>query len=196
MTPLILQYVDALGHAVFTKGTYNLNIIGIRSKTHVPNKFDDRMCLVYKDDKGWVTRTWECTTDPGQYWLDHPMKPTGTAIMVPGQYRGAYKIGKHRGQYDALVQTGGRVKVYRDNNKDEILDHDPESVIDGYFGINIHRSSTRAAGSTEVDRWSAGCQVFAKPGANGFAEFMDLCKKSRDMWGPKFSYTLVDEPEM
>ena len=82
------------------------------------------------------------------------------------------------------------------NNKDEILDHDPESVIDGYFGINIHRSSTRAAGSTDVDRWSAGCQVFAKPGANGFAEFMDLCKKSRDMWGPKFSYTLVDEPEM
>jgi hypothetical protein len=196
MNPLILQYVGALGYAVFTKGTYNLNIIGIRSKTHEANKFDDRICCVYKDEHGWVTRTWEATTDPGAYWLEHPMKPTGTAIMVPGQYRGAYKIAKHRGQYDALCQRGGRVKIYRDNNKDEILDMEPDSVTEGYYGINIHRSSTRSGGSTEVDRWSAGCQVFAKPGTDGFAEFMDLCKKSRDMWGDTFTYTLVDEPVM
>ena len=194
--PILLQYVQSKGHAVFTKGTYNLNIIGIRSASHAANKFDDRICVVYKDKDGWITRTWEATTDPGQYWLDHPMTPTGTAIMVPGQYRGVYKIGKHRGQYDALVQRGGRVKIYRDNNKDEILDHDPESITEGYYGINIHRSSTRESGSKDVERWSAGCQVFAKPGKDGFAGFMDLCKKSKDMWGETFTYTLIEEPDL
>lgn len=189
--PVLLQYVESLGYAVFTNGIYNLNIIGMRSKEHKANSFDDRICCVYRDERGWVTRTWAATCDPGVYWLEHPMRPTGTAILVPGQYRGAYKIGKHRGQYDALCQRGGPVKIYRDSNKDEILDMEPESVTEGYYGINIHRASKREGGSTEVDRWSAGCQVFAKPGDDGFAEFMRLCKKSRDMWGDTFTYTLV-----
>jgi len=191
MRPLLLDYAAALGHAVFEDGLYNLNIIGIRSETHEPNKFDDRICVVYKDDRGWVTRTWEATTDPGQYWLDHPMKPTGTAILVPGQYRGAYKISKHRGKYDALCQRGARVKIYRDNNKDEVLDHDPESVTEGYYGINIHKAGEA---STEVNRWSAGCQVFANEA--DFDEFMSLAKKSKAIWGETFTYTLVDEPDM
>lgn len=191
MKPVLLDYVAALGHAVFERGQYNLNIIGIRSKAWEPDKFDDRICVVYKDDSGWVTRTWEATCDPGQYWLAHPMRPTGTAILVPGQYRGAYKIGKHRGKYDALTQRGGRVKVYRDNNKDEVLDHDPESVTEGYYGINIHKAGEV---STEVNRWSAGCQVFANE--RDFDEFMSLVRKSAAIWGEFFTYTLVDEPEM
>ena len=41
----------------------------------------------------------------------------GTAILVPGQYRGAYKIGFHKGKYKALVQAKP-VKLYIDNDKD------------------------------------------------------------------------------
>ena len=182
MRPFLLDFVAAEGYAVFEKGTYNLNIIGLRTKGSDSNKFDDRICVVYKDENGWVTRTWEATCDPGLYWREKPMNVAGTAIMCEGQYRGAYKIGKHRGKYDALVQTGGRVTVWRDSNRYEKLDHGDPS--DGYFGINIHKAGRE---SENVDKWSAGCQVFANE--SDFKEFMSICKKQQ--W-PTFSYTLIE----
>ena len=189
MRPTLLDLVESLGHTVFESGQYNLNIIGVRSKDHKPNSFDDRMCVVFRDEQGWVTRTWECTTEPGKYWLENPINISGTAILVPGQYRGVYKIGKHRGQYDALVQTGGRVKTYRDDNKDDIIDADVATEEEGYFGINIHKAGQR---STQIDKWSAGCQVFAN--SSDFAEFMSICYAAKAKWGNSFTYTLIDEP--
>jgi len=62
--------------------------------------------------------------------------------------------------------------------------------------LNIHKASSREAGSESVDRWSAGCQVFAKPGSDGFEAFMALCNKSAEMYGPKFTYTLIEAPEL
>ena len=188
--PIVLDYVAALGHAVFTRGEFNLNIIGIRTTDSQANTFDDRLCAVYRDELGWVTRTWSITTDPGVYFREHPMNVSGTAIMVPGQYRGAYKLGRHRGKYLALVQTGARVAVYRDANKDEVLDMG--NPTDGYFGINIHRASTRDGGSQLVDRWSAGCQVFGDP--KDFDDFIKLCQRSAQTYGERFTYTLIDAP--
>ena len=189
MKPFLLDYVESLGHVVFTEGIYNLNILGIRTKDSNANKFDDRICVVFRDELGWMTRTWPCTTDPGTYWRENPINVAGTAILVPGQYRGAYKIGKHRSQYNALVQTGGMVRVYRDNNRDEILDMG--NATDGYFGINIHKAGEE---STTVNKWSAGCQVFANE--DDFEEFMSICYAARNKWGDGFSYTLIDEPEL
>ena len=68
---------------------------------------------------------------------------------------------------------------------------DPESVTEGYYGINIHKAGTD---STEVNKWSAGCQVFAN--ANDFKEFMAICYEAEAKWGETFSYTLIDEPEL
>ena len=185
--PLRLDYISKLGHSVFESGTYNLNIIGLRTRDSDSNTFNDRICVVYKDDKGWITRTWPCTTDPGLYWRENPGNVDGTAILVPGQYRGAYKIGRHRGQYDALVQRGGPVKVYRDGNKNEVLDMDPDTEQEGFFGINIHKAGTN---SSNVDKWSAGCQVFKSQ--DDFDSFMDICRKQVSVNGWKtFTYTLV-----
>lgn len=195
MLPPILQRVKDLGHVVFTNGDWNLNIVGIRAKEPRANKFDDMITCTYRDDGQWVTRCWKATCDPGQYWLGHPMRVSGTAILVPGQYRGVYKISKHRGAYDALCQRNGRVKVYRDGNKDDILDMDDETVIDGYFGINIHRSSSSRE-STQVDKWSAGCQVFADPKAFDGSpnSLMELCRKQTSERGWKtFTYTLIED---
>ena len=47
MRPILLDYVESLGHTVFESGTYNVNIIGIRSKDHEANRFDDRMCWCF-----------------------------------------------------------------------------------------------------------------------------------------------------
>ncbi len=189
MKPFLLDYVESIGHAVFTKGQYNLNIIGIRSKDHKPNRFDDRICVVFKDEQGWVTRTWECTTEPGKYWLENPTNVSGTAILVPGQYRGVYKIDKHQGKYDALCQRNGPVKVYRDDNRDDIIDSEVGTEEQGYFGINIHKAGSD---STQVGRWSAGCQVFSQ--SADFDEFMSICYAAKSKWGDSFTYTLIDEP--
>jgi hypothetical protein len=189
--PSILKRVSSEGYAVFTNGEYNLNIIGVRSQSQRANKFDDRMYVVYKDGDGqWVELNFKVTTDPGKYWLENPMKVTGTAILVAGQYRGVYKIDKHRGKYDALCQRGGRVKIYRDNNKDVILDHNEENIHSGYYGINIHRSNPNRE-STSVEKWSAGCQVFADP--SDFDLFMQLCKISAKKYGETFTYTLLED---
>ena len=182
----LLQYVAGLGYAVFESGLYNLNIIGVRTPDDNANTFKVRLYVVYRDEWGWLTRSWDITTDPGMYWRENPGYVDGTAILVPGQYRGAYKLGKHRGKYPALVQTGAAVRVWRDNNRDQILDQGKAQ--DGYFGINIHRASKQ--GSETVDKWSAGCQVFGDP--DDYECFMDIVERATEIWGSRFTYTLVD----
>jgi|TARA_R100000458_G_scaffold21911_1_gene19641 hypothetical protein len=188
--PLVLQAVEAAGHSVFTRGKYNLNIVAIRTPHDHSNTFNDRICLVYKDDDGWVTRTWEGTCDPGKYYRQNPMNARGCAQLVPGQYRGSHRIGRHKG-YDALVQTGSKVAVWRDNDRDATLDNGPGVPIErGFFGINIHRSS--ATSSERVDRWSGGCVVF-KTADPDFSAFMALCRKSAELYGNRFTLTLIED---
>ena len=47
----------------------------------------------------------------------------------------------------------------------------PESIEEGWFGINIHRAKDEAF-TVHVNGWSHGCQVFADD--NEFEEFMDI----------------------
>ena len=187
MLPFILQAVSSLGHKVFTDGDYNLNIIGVRNKDPQPDAFDDMICCVFKEEGQWVTYSWPVTTDPGNYYLNNPTNVDGTAILVPGQYRGVYKIDMHRGEYPALCQREGVVNVWRDRNKDSILDYGKNET-EGYFGINIHRATSRGA-SENVGRWSAGCQVFQS--ASDFALFMELCECQRSLGFETFTYTLI-----
>ena len=191
MIPDILQRAENLGYTIFKTGSYNLNLIGVRSEAITANAFDDTMYCVYRDSSGkWVELSFVITTDPGTFWLANPSRVSGTAILVAGQYRGTWKLGLHRGKYDALVQTGGKVKVFRDRNRNSILEHDPENIEQGYFGINIHKSSSVRT-STQVNKWSAGCQVFADP--NDYKLFIELCKISADIYGNSFSYTLLED---
>ena len=186
--PPILQLVESQDYAVFTSGDYNLNITGIRSPERVANSFDDRLCVTYKVNGMWVTEPFEITTDPGSPYLLKPINDYGCAVLCPGQYRGAYSIGKHRGQYLALVQTS-KVKVFRDNNRDNVLDMNPESTQEGYFGINIHKRSGEA---DSVNGASAGCQVFRYE--KEFDRFMYLAGKQVSERGFKtFTYTLLEE---
>ena len=186
--PPILQAVQSKGYKVFTDGDYNLNITGIRSPERVANAFDDRLCVTYKLNDMWVTETFEITTDPGSPYLLKPINNYGCAILAPGQWRGCYSIGKHRGQYLALVQSG-KVKVYRDNDRDNILDMDPETIQDGYFGINIHK---RSGESDTVNGASAGCQVFRYE--HEFNRMMYLAQKQVSERGWRtFTYTLIEE---
>lgn len=194
----IQDAVERLGYKWFTADGYDVNVVGIRNlKTDnkVTNKFDDCITVSYKDILGeWHFHCFECTTDPGKYWVENIMKESGVAILKEGQYRSAYKIRKHRGQYDALCQKGP-VKVYRDGNKDLEYDLIEENVEQGIYGINIHRA-TKYEGktSTQIDRWSAGCQVIASN--DDFREFMEILYKAREIWGNSFTYTLINSEDI
>jgi hypothetical protein len=184
--------MEKKGYVFFEgKKPYDLNIVGVRSYNMRANKFDDNINVFYKNTKkDWEVRVYKITTDPGSYYLENPMKVAGTAIMVPGQYRSSHKIGTHK-TYEALVQRGKNpIKIYRDSNKDEILDMSSDTVTEGWYGINIHKAGSN---SKIVHKWSAGCQVFKT--SNDFKDFMTLVNRAAKYWGPTFTYTLLEEKD-
>ena len=186
----VFEGVDRQGR----QKNYDINLFGIRTRSQVANTFDDWVGVFWMDwDAGdWQYRVWSATTDPGTYYLQNPVNVDGTAILVEGQYHSSHRIGIHKGTYTALVQNSP-LPVFRDKNRDKVVDVQPGSIRKGLFGINIHRASAHTP-SSRVDKWSAGCQVLADPGA--FDELMDICFAARDVWGPVFSYTLLNETQL
>ena len=185
------------GYKYFTGGKYDVNIIGIRNSStddSITNKFDDIMTVSYKNEKSeWQYHEYKCTTDPGKYWAENVMNHDGVAIVKPGQYRGSHQVALHQGKYEALCQRKP-LKVYRDDNRDDHYDLNENTVQEGIFGINIHKAGGRVDGSTQIDKWSAGCQVFSKE--SDFNEFMDVCRKASDVWGNSFTYTLIESKDI
>jgi len=189
---MVLQKLRAIlkhnGFKLYTR-PYELNIVGLRSASTVPNRFDDEIHVFYKVSPiKWNYHVYKATTDPGTFWLRNPMQPQGTAILVQGQYEHAYEMGLHRGQYTALVQRKS-VTVIRDYDRDAMLDFYNGKKTKGLYGINVHRANKTGTTKT-VDKNSAGCQVFEN--ATAFQQFMLLCERHRRMYGNKFTYTLID----
>lgn len=178
--------MERLDFRVFVGAPYDLNIIGARSPSREINAFDDWVHVVYKLGPKWVEELFPCTTDPGLYWTDNPMRVAGTAIIcAPQQIRAGYEIGTHKGRYECLVPRLP-VKVWRDNNRDDVLDTDGQEF-EGY-GIQIHRAS-RSETSTQVNKWSAGCTVISQ----GWDRFMELVHLQRSNgYGSLYTYTVVD----
>ena len=184
----LIPILKSEGYIVYDK-PYQLNIVGIRSSATISNRFDDELHVFFRDGQlNWQHFTYSITTDPGTYWLEHPLNVDGTAILKSGQYINAYAIGLHRGQYKALVQFKP-VTVIRDYNRDAVLDFMNGKESTGLFGINIHHAS-QVGTTNSVDKWSAGCQVFEKISA--FNELMSFCEKHRQLYGNQFTYTLID----
>jgi hypothetical protein len=168
---------------------YELNIVGMRGDSTVPNRFDDEIHVFYKTGKhSWNYHVFKATTDPGTFWLENPMQPQGTAILAQGQYVDAYALGLHRGQYLALVERKP-IAIIRNYDRKAHLDFLNGKKTTGMYGINIHRAN--AHGTTKyVDKYSAGCQVFEN--AEAFAAFIALCQQHSKLYGNRFTYTLID----
>jgi len=192
--------VKAKGYVWFedanNKG-YDVNIVGVRnSETNgkVTNAFDDKITISYKVDGEWCFECFNCTTDPGSHWVENIMRKEGVAVLKPGQYRKSHKLRLHQGKYLALGQQNP-VTVYRDNNRDDNYDLDDNNTQTGIYGINIHRATGRAGKkSTQVDKWSAGCQVIADN--DDWHCFLDICQQARETWGNNFSYTLIESKDL
>ena len=196
----IQRAVQELGYVWFSDNAnkdYDVNIIGIRNsktKDKVTNRFDDKITISYKIDGEWQYHEFDCTTDPGTHWVSNVMNSKGVAILKPDQYRGSHKLRLHSGKYLALGQKKP-VTVYRDDNRDANYDLDESKTDTGLFGINIHRATGRAGKkSSQVDKWSAGCQVIADN--DDWHEFLDICQAAREIHGNSFSYTLIESKDI
>lgn len=187
------KVLKKLNYTYFSTGVFNVNIIGVRAnKVDNKNTFDDYIVVEYYNSDGKLCQyIFPCTTTPGKTCLKNPINNKGCSILVPGQYRSAFTIGKHRNQYNALIQKLP-VKVYRDNNKDNTLDMNYKTIETGMFGINIHKAGNY---STFINDWSAGCQVFKS--ADDFDTFMKICYlQSNSGLGKNFTYTLINEEDL
>lgn len=182
--PEVITAARRLGYEVHENG--QCNIIGVRNSDTQANSFNDEIHLAWRNE-GWQHKVYPCTCDPGNYWLENPSRVEGTAILVPGQYVDVYKFDLHAGKYETLCQRGGTVKVWRDSNKDDVLDHDG-APSEGWFGINIHHAG---ADSTDVEKWSAGCQVFKR--LADWEEAMGIWKATG---AESFTYTLIDDKDL
>jgi len=168
---------------------FNLNIVGVRNSKpgkKVTNVFDDLLTVSFLENGIWKYYEWPITTDPGRKAVVFFKAKNGVARLVPGQYRNSHSIRLHKNEYEALCQDTP-LKVFRDSNKD--MTFDEKIIQEGVFGINIHRSNPRTE-STLVEDWSEGCQVFRR--RKDFDEFMDISRKARNIYGNKFTYTLIE----
>jgi hypothetical protein len=189
MLAAIIKALKFKSYEIYSR-PYELNILGVRADSIIPNRFDDEIHLFFKNKSGqWIHYIFSATTDPGTYWLNNPVHPQGTAILMQGQYKEAYQVGLHRGQYYALVQREP-VTVIRDYDRNAILDFQNGRKNTGLFGINIHRASINGTTKT-VDNYSAGCQVLSS--ISDFNLMMQLAEKHRQLYGNSFTYTLIDK---
>ncbi len=190
----IIAAMERLGHSVYKSDTtpYNLNIVGIRAAKPIVNKFNCLMTVFWKYEGNWNIYKMQMTSLPGLHWLENPMNTKGCAILKEGQYK-SYKVDKHNGKYDAICQRLGDVTVWRDDDRDREYDMVKGTEMTGKFGINLHRAHSNYELET-VDKYSAGCQVIQDP--DEFDVHMEVVKKAAEVWGNKFTYTLINEKDL
>ncbi|MEG3182132.1 hypothetical protein [Sphingomonas sp. LT1P40] len=138
VAPLGITRLDTL-FVVGIRGYY-LDTMG-RAAANDRGIYDDALFVVAPDQH---FSAYNGNTDPSRRRIGGGTGAgKGMACLKPGLWR-AHRLGLHKGQYRALIQTGGKVTVTRDGT--------PPYEDTGYFGINIHRGGI---GTTS----SEGCQT-------------------------------------
>lgn len=187
---------------------YNVNIWFIRNSDITVDAFNDICFLFYKEFKTnkWVGKLYKVSTNPGLYYLNNPLNKQGTAIVVPGQYIKTHKIDLHKrgtsSEHEAFCHRKGVVLVYRDNNKDSILDIGGDIYRNG-AGLNSHRPTNYSQKTGKVNRSSAGCLIhatreqFDKSNDKKSKEtFMGILRNSELNYGEWMSFVLDESKEL
>ena len=137
-------------------------ILGVRSNEDEPNHFDDKFYL-FRGEEFIMVATG--TTNPGLSILKGGYKsynPLGAAVVKADEwYIDVWKFGKHKGKTDALLQTGAKIKFYRDGDNDGSSEENG-MLFEGFNGINFHPNThdlTKEFSGEMINGWSAGCQV-------------------------------------
>jgi len=189
------------GYKFYDKQNYDCNFFGIRSKNidQSADKFDDVIGLCFLSEGLPICIAAAGTTDPSLLNLQDPQFPeaqkNGTAILCEGYYPSVYQLGMHgRGawQHDALVQVG-KFRIFRDNNRDEILDFDAP-ITEGVYGMNLHMAHPNFD-LEKIGYYSAGCQVVQNGQLHRRMMFYSR-KQIQALKVNKFSYALFNESDL
>jgi len=176
----------------FYEGPYNVNNYARRNKDLTTvDKFNDIRGIAYQDAFGnQINLEWAATTKPGLKPLSGgAMNPNGVAIIMPGFYEKCWIIGKHKGQYDALVQNGSGVfKVWRDNDKDGNFDFSGKIYTD-VSGLNDH--TTKEHQINNVGGFSEGCMVTQDDKEHQIK--MAICQRAAELYLNSFSFALFQD---
>ncbi len=187
--PRILAEYRAKGWPVDLR-PFALNLLGLRAPSRKGGKFDDEIHAFYQDQrKQWHYHIYPATTDPSDFYLEHPYNGKYTSILAEGQYVNAYQMGLHHGKTPALVQRGP-VTIVQDYDRNARFDSTNGHRITGLFGINIHPRFALDASSNIVGRASAGCQVPMHDA--DMAEILKLAAGHAARYGNQFTYSLLD----
>ena len=152
----VVQMYSEQGYRFYNSGPYNINIFGIRKSLDV-DLFNDLIAVAYLDEKCKPhLKGYTATTDPGRYWLKNKLgNINGTFVLKKGNYPKCFRVGKHKGFYDALIQSGdGVFRGYRDFNGDGELDMSGPVYTD-VTGLNLHTTSHLRGMAEKVGAYSS-----------------------------------------
>lgn len=194
ITPEVIRKTyQSLGYPFFDKGDFNLNLGIIRSENRKSDSFDDVAYIVYKQNG--IETIFKCwaTADPGRDHLVNPQFPEaqtgGTAIIAEGFYRGLYSLGWYLGT-KALIPVKP-MAVYRDKNRDDILDLDQKTIQWGNWGTLWHDHLQVLDEALRVGRSSAGC--FNMKRRSDHNKFISICERGINRFKTPISLGVVAE---
>jgi hypothetical protein len=171
-----------------------INIFGIRYEQNQKNDIWNDILGIWTYNNCYC---WDGTTDPGKHATE--TKDIGAAHLCLGFHKEIWQIGIHKKSnpnfaHTALVQTGNKVKIWRDKNKNYI--NDDNFADEDYFGINFHRASKYQDVLT-IGNYSAGCQVTRNIKDFEFAiTLITNTQQYKNNNNFKFSYMLFDYKEL
>jgi len=177
------------GYRFYDSGKFNVNIFGVRNDLAV-DLWNDTIGIAYRDENNTPqVKLYAGTTKPGLFYLKNKLgNIKGTFILKPGYYSKCWIIGKHKGEYEALVQAGpGVFTGWRDGDSDGQFDMTGPLHTD-VAGLNLHTTSHLRGSAVRVGAYSASCQVIQK--TKEHTDLMALVKRSADIYGNHFSYAL------
>lgn len=204
----IRNVILSKGYAFFENGDYNLNIIAVREDDVFDNKFSDTLYVIYKVSGKWIIKTFPWTTLAGLYGKGGEKQPytaseTGTeeggvAIILEGQYRGAFKYVPNGWKYpfQRYLQQVKGLNYLRDNDKNGIISRETAIGRDNKnYMTHLHSMSPKGTGGASMlvsypgySPWSAGCN--GCPNVE-FEQFLGIVEKAVPLWGNVFTYTLL-----
>ena len=179
------------GYVFFDKGDFNINFFAVREDNIFDNYFSDTLIQSYYVDKKFEQVVIPGTTNAGLWGGRAVMnpRPGGVAIVKPGQYRNVWKfIDSYEGWLNyPYFQQVGKFTIWRDDNKDTIIDQTNEQVAIN-TGINCHRMSRINENGLTVNNWSEACIGAIEP---EYKKLLEPTRESVKRYGLLFSFTLL-----
>lgn len=198
----VLAVIKSKGYSLRDK-QYQINLIGLRMDDVFDNRFSDKLFVVWKNEKNeWEMSTFKWTTMPGTLGQGGVYNPvtvrgkTAVGVVKEGQYQNVWAfVDTYNGwlAYPYFYQVG-RFDIFRDGNRNDVLERYMPIEPSEHDGFNCHRMSNNGVDSDIVNynwaAWSIGCQGAPEP---EFAKVVALARVSVKYHSSNlFDYTLLN----